>query len=405
MPLTDVAIKRAKPESKAYRLPDSGGLFLFVTPAGGKSWRWKYLVDGKQKLMTFGLYPDISLAEARELRDTARKRKNQGIDPMAERKTARLIRRVAAENSFETVGRAWFAHWKSNRTERHADYIMRRLETNVFPDLGSRPVSEIQALELVAMTKKIADRGALDIAKRSFQTCSQIFRYAIAHGLATRNPAADIKPSDILVARRATNFARVDAKELPELLRHIDAYQGTPTTRLAMKLMALTFVRTSELIGAYWSEFDFEAAQWRIPAHRMKMKTEHIVPLAPQTIEVLRTLQLISGHSKLLFPGERDHEKPMSNNTILGALKRMGYQGKMTGHGFRGVASTVLHEQGFEHEHIELQLAHTERKSVSAAYNHAKYLEQRRALMNHWANYLQASQGGQVLRPDFRRAA
>lgn len=405
MPLTDIATKKARPEARVYKFSAAGGLYLYVTPAGGKSWRWKYQIDGKENQMTFGLYPDVSLAEARELRDAARKQKKRGVDPMAERKTAKLLRRVAAENSFATVGKAWFTQWKGDRNARHADYTLRRLETNVFPEIGARPVSEIQTLELVAMTKKIADRGALDIAKRSFQTCSQIFRYAIAHGLATRNPAADIKPSDILVTRKKNNFARIDAKELPELLRHIEAYQGAATTRIAMKLMALTFVRTSELIGARWTEFDFDNAEWRIPAHRMKMKTEHIVPLAPQTIEVLRTLQIASGHSKLLFPGERDHEKPMSNNTILGALKRMGYQGRMTGHGFRGIASTVLHEQGFEHEHIELQLAHTERKSVSAAYNHAKYLEQRRALMSHWARYLQASLGGQVLRPDFRRAA
>ena len=405
MPLTDIAIKKARPEAKAYKLSDAGGLYLYITPAGGKSWRWKYQIDGKENQMTFGMYPDVSLSEARELRDSARKHKKRGVDPMAERKTAKLVRRVAAEDSFSTVGKAWFTQWKGDRNARHADYTLRRLETNVFPELGARPVSEIQTLELVAMTKKIADRGALDIAKRSFQTCSQIFRYAIAHGLATRNPAADIKPSDILATRKKKNFARIDARELPELLRHIEAYQGAVTTRIAMKLMALTFVRTSELIGARWTEIDFDNAEWRIPAHRMKMKAEHIVPLAPLTMEVLRTLQIASGHSKLLFPGERDHEKPMSNNPILGALKRMGYQGKMTGHGFRGIASTVLHEQGFEHEHIELQLAHTERKSVSAAYNHAKYLEQRRVLMNHWARYLQASLGGQVLRPDFRRAA
>lgn len=405
MPLTDIAIKKARPDVKAYKLSDAGGLYLYITPAGGKSWRWKYQIDGRENQITFGLYPDVSLAEARELRDAARKQKNRGVDPMAVRKTAKLVRRVAAENSFATVGKAWFIQWKGDRNARHADYTLRRLETNVFPELGARPVSEIQTLELVAMTKKIADRGALDIAKRSFQTCSQIFRYAIAHGLATRNPAADIKPSDILVTRKKNNFARIDAKELPQLLRHIEAYPGAATTRIAMKLMALTFVRTSELIGARWTEIDLQNAEWRIPAHRMKMKTEHIVPLAPQTVEVLRTLQIASGHSKLLFPGERDHEKPMSNNTILGALKRMGYQGKMTGHGFRGIASTVLHEQGFEHEHIELQLAHTERKSVSAAYNHAKYLDQRRVLMNHWARYLQASLGGQVLRPDFRQVA
>ena len=357
MPLTDVAIRRVQPAVKPRKLSDSGGLFLYVTPSGGKLWRWKYTVGGKEKLMALGQYPEVTLAEARVKRDDARKQKNCGVDPMAARKTAKLVRLVAAENSFATVGRAWFVQWKGDRNARHAGYTLRRLETNVFPEIGSRPVSEIQTLELVALVKKIASRGALDIAKRSFQTCGQIFRYAIAHGLASRNPAADVKPSDILATRKRTNFARIDAKELPDLLRHIEAYPGAAVTRLALKLMALTFVRTSELIGARWDEFDFENAEWRIPAHRMKMKTLHIVPLAPETIEVLRTLHIVSGHSALLFPGERDHEKPMSNNTILGALKRMGYLGRMTGHGFRGIASTVLHEQGFPHEHIELQLA------------------------------------------------
>jgi integrase len=324
---------------------------------------------------------------------------------MQERKTARLVRRIATENSFAAIARAWFEAWKGARNPRHADYVLRRLETDVFPEIGGRPVSDIQTLELVAMVKKIADRGAIDIAKRAYQTCGQIFRYAVAHGLAARNPAADVHPGDILATRKKTNFARIDAKELPELLRHIEAYQGTAVTRLAMKLMALTFVRTSELIGARWEEFDLDAAQWRIPAARMKMKTLHIVPLATQTLEILRTLHIVTGHSLLLFPGERDHEKSMSNNTILAALERMGYRGRMTGHGFRSIASTILHEQGFEHAHIELQLAHTERNSVSAAYNHALYLEQRTRLMQDWANYLEDCLGGKVITANFRKTA
>ena len=203
-----------------------------------------------------------------------------------------------------------------------------------------------------------------------------------------RNPASDIKPSDVLASRKAGNYARISAKELPELLRHIDGYAGAAVTRLAMKLMALTFVRTSELIGARWAEFDLEARRWDIPASRMKMKTPHIVPLSTQAVNVLQTLQLVSGRASLLFPGERDHEKSMSNNTILGALDRMGYKGRMTGHGFRGVASTILHERGFEHAHIELQLAHMERNEVSAAYNYATYLEPRGKMMQWWADYL-----------------
>ena len=274
---------------------------------------------------------------------------------------------------------------------------MRRFEANVFPHIGARPVSDIQAPELVAMLKAIEARGVSDLAKRALQTSSQVFRYAIAHGLAKRNPATDIKPGDVLASRQKQNLARIDGKELPELLRHIDAYQGAVTTRLAMKLMAMTFVRTTELIGARWSEFDLDAARWDIPAERMKMKTPHIVPLSRQAVNLLKTLQLISGHGAMLFPGERDHEKSMSNNTILKALERMGYKGRMTGHGFRGVASTLLHEMGFDHAHIEIQLAHQERNEVSAAYNHATYLKQRVELMQSWSDYLDNCTTGKVI--------
>ena len=252
------------------------------------------------------------------------------------------------------------------------------------------------------MVQAISKRGALDIAKRALQTSGQVFRYAVAHGLAQRNPASDIKPSDVLASRKAVNYARIGTKELPELLRHIEGYAGAAVTRLAMKLMALTFVRTSELIGACWAEFDLGARRWDIPASRMKMKTPHIVPLSTQAVNLLQTLQLVSGRSALLFPGERDHEKPMSNNTILGALDRMGYKGRMTGHGFRGVASTLLHEMGFDHAHIELQLAHQERNEVSAAYNYATYLQQRTKMMQYWADYLDGCSTGKVLA--FRRA-
>jgi integrase len=230
-----------------------------------------------------------------------------------------------------------------------------------------------------------------------------VFRFAIAHDLAKRNPVADIRPVDILPSRKKTNYARIDARELPELLRKIDMYQGSPTTRAAIKLMALTFVRTSELIGARWTEFDLKAGRWDIPAERMKMRAPHIVPLSTQAIELLRTLHTLSGHGALLFPGERDHEKPMSNNTILMALERMGYKGRMTGHGFRGVASTILHEQGHEHAHIELQLAHQERDQISASYNRATYLPQRAKMMQAWADHLDRTRAGNVMK--LRRAA
>jgi len=397
MPLTDTAIKKARPGDKPVKLSDGKGMYLLVNPVGSKLWRWKYRVLGKEKVMSLGAYPDVSLAQARDGMAQARKTLAGGDDPMAIRKADKVATRTAAENSFETVARLWWAHWKPARSEQHAGQVMRRFEANVFPHIGARPVSEIQAPELVLMLKFIEARGVNDLAKRALQTSSQVFRYAVAHGQATRNPATDIKPGDVLASRQKQNLARIDSKELPSLLRHIDVYQGAATTRLAMRLMAITFVRTSELIGARWAEFDLEGERWDIPAERMKMKAPHIVPLSTQAVNLLRTLHLITGHSVMLFPGERDHEKSMSNNTILKALERMGYKGRMTGHGFRGVASTLLHEMGFDHAHIELQLAHQDRDEVSAAYNHATYLKQRKKMMQAWGDYLDACMTAKVL--------
>ncbi|MDP3835046.1 MAG: integrase arm-type DNA-binding domain-containing protein [Hydrogenophaga sp.] len=400
MALTDTTCKNAKcpPDKVRLRLADSGGLYLEVVPTGGKLWRWKYRYGGKEKRLALGSYPAVSLAMARRARDTARDELKTGLDPVAAKKIAKAAHEAALANNFEVVARAWFEHWKGTKTERHSEYVMRRLEADVFPTLGPRPIAAITAPELLAVVKRIEARGAGDIAKRAWQTCGQVFRYAIAHGRAQRNPAADVRPADALKSRTKTHYARVEAKELPELLRKIEGYRGTPATRLAMKLMAFTFVRTGELIAARWEEFDLEAAEWRIPAERMKMRTPHIVPLSTQAVDIMRALEEMKGLSGLVFQGERDHEKPMSNGAILGALKRMGYGGRMTGHGFRGVASTILHELGFEHAHIELQLAHQERNQVSAAYNFATYLPQRRRMMQDWADHLdQLRQGAKII--------
>jgi len=404
MPLTDVEIRRAKAKEKAYRMSDGGSLYLWVTPAGGKLWRWAYTHEGKEKLMAFGKYPDVPLALARERHAEARRLLAIGLDPMVQRKAAKNAEKIAAENSFETIAKLWFDHWRAEKSAQHVDATRRRMDANILPLLGARPITEIEAPELVTMVKMIEGRGAADLAKRAMQNVGQIFRYAIAHGYAKRNPASEIRPADVLRPTHKTNLARIDAKELPALLRSMEVYQGTHVTRLAMKLMALTFVRTSELIGAKWAEFDMEAARWDIPAARMKMRDPHIVPLASQAIEVLEMLRLLTGSSEWLFPGDRSSKKPMSNNTILGALKRMGYKGRMTGHGFRGLASTILHEQGYPHEHIELQLAHAPRNAVSASYNHALYLEPRARMMQEWANFLERTQRGGKLLP-FRGSA
>lgn len=395
--LTDVKIRMAKPRATDYKLTDGRGLHLLVRKTGSKLWQFRYRFGGKEQTASFGRYPDVSLAEARDKRDASRKLLAQQINP-----TATPAAAVAAPVSptFETMAKQWLAVWRPGKTARHVDYTERRLETNVFSILGQRPISEVQAPEIVQLLTALQSRGVGDLAYRTYQTIHAVFRHAVAHGHATRNPAADFKPSDVLASLRKSNYARVDEKKLPDLLRAIDTYSGEPGTRLAMKLLALTFVRTRELIEATWDEIDLQAAQWRIPAARMKMKSVHIVPLAAQTVELLRTLHRVSGRTPFLFPGQRRGDKllkPISNNTILKALERMGYKGQMTGHGFRGIASTLLHEQGYPHDHIELQLAHQNRDAVSAAYNYAQYLPQRAQMMQAWADYLDRCRQDEVV--------
>ncbi len=388
MKLTDSIIKAAKPKDKRYNLADGKGLVLLVQPDGQKAWRIRYYFNEKEKMLSLGFYPGVSLAAARQEHTRFKELLAKSIDPSENRKEEKQQAAIAAANSFESVARQWWNHWKHDKTERHADYTIRRMETDIFPAIGAKPVNDITAAQLIAMIRKVESRGALDIAKRVLTMCGQVMRYAVAHGLAERNPAADIKPSDVLKPAKKTNHARLSEKELPELLRKIDGYDGQPLTRLAMQLMALTFVRTGELIGARWDEIDLTKREWRIPAERMKMKTPHIVPLSDQALTVLEEIRKLAADDVLLFPSERRDGKSMSNNTILYALYRLGYHSRMTGHGFRGIASTILHEQGFNHDHIELQLAHTQRDAVSAAYNHALYLEPRARMMQEWADYL-----------------
>jgi integrase len=399
--LTEAKLKNARCPSdrKRIRLADDGGLYLEVTPASAR-WFWKYRLpaadaSGKPKLiekrLALGSYPAVSIKAARSARDAARLALRGGMDPAQQRKVERNARRLNLGNTFEAVARGWHADWKGARSERHARYVLRRLEMDAFPVIGATPVADVTAPMLIAMAKRIESRDALHLSKRTLQSCGQILRYAVAHGLIERNPAADFKPLDVLKQAKATSYARVDARELPELLRKMEAYGGAPHTRFAMKLMALTFVRTGELIAAQWDEFedlDGEAPTWRIPAERMKMRTEHLVPLSTQAVAVLSCLSEIRGPSAYVFPGERDRKSHISNGTILVALKRMGYAGRMTGHGFRSVASTVLHELGWRHDLIELQLAHLVGNAVSRAYNTAQHLPERRKLLQAWADHL-----------------
>lgn len=383
MSLTEVGIKAIKPADKITRHFDTAGLYLEVSPAGGRWWRFKYRFDGKEKRLSLGTYPTVSLKAARVARDEARLLVAQGMDPGEKRKAAKAA--ASGADQFEVVAREWYAHWKIGKDARYADYVINRLEGDVFPELGRKPIDTITARDVVALLKKIEERGVIDLAHKALGKISQIFRYAVAHEKAPRNPAADIKPADVLKPKKKRNMARIDARELPALLVAIDDYDGKPLTRLALRIMTLTFVRTSELIQAKWSEIDGD--YWRIPDERMKEDdSPHIVPLSRQAKRVLQEIGEISGDGDWIFPGER--RGAMSNNTILYALYRMGYRSRMTGHGFRGLASTILHEQGWPHEHIELQLAHHERDEVSAAYNHALYLEPRARMMQAWADYL-----------------
>lgn len=414
--LTATECKNARcPEGKKWvRLSDGGGLYLEVWPAGPKSpegmkaWRWKFRHEGKEKRLALGTFPAVSLAEARSRRDAARRQLDAGTDPAAARKAAKAAPAGAAATTFEAVARRWWAEWASNKNERHAGYALRRLELDAFPVIGARQVAELTAPQLVAMAKRIEARGAGELARRLLATCGQVLRWAVAHGLAERNAGADVKPGDVLKPRDVENHARIGAAELPELLRKVAAYEGSAATRFALQLLALTFVRTQELTGARWGEFDLQAGEWRIPAERMKRRRLHVVPLSRQAVELLETWRTARGEDRtgpqdLLFPGERDHAQPMSSNTMLFALYRMGYRGRMTGHGFRGLASTVLNEMGHRADVIEAQLAHVEGNKVRAAYNHAQYLPERHELMQAWADYMEAARDTGKVVP-FRRA-
>jgi integrase len=394
MPLTDTAIRNAKPRSKPYRMFDSGGLYLEVTPSGGRLWRLKYRVAGREKRLALGAYPDIGLKVARQRRDEARNQLAEGVDPGAARKAAKVSQ--AGLESFEAVAREWHAKFAPHWVASHGDRILKRLEADVFPWLGSRPIAEIKAPELLAAARRIHSRGALETAHRAMQNCGQVFRYAVATGRAERDPSQDLRGA-LPQPKQRHHASIVEPKRIGGLLRSIDAYEGYFATKCALRLAPLVFVRPGELRKAVWDEFNLDAAEWRIPAARMKMREQHVVPLSQQAIAILRELEPKTGRGipakpdapRYLFPGARSRQRPMSENAVLAALRRMGYsKDEMTGHGFRSMASTLLHEQGWNHQAIERQLAHAERNAVSAAYNFAEHLPERRRMMQAWAEYL-----------------
>lgn len=386
MPLSDTAIRLLKPKTKPFKVADGGGLFLLVQPTGAKWWRYKYRFNGKEKLMALGAYPTVTLREARNRHHNARKLVEAGSDPSEAKRESKRRLKLKAENTFEALAREWCESRKEVWVTSYSEDMVARLERHIYPKLGHRPVAEISAPELLEAVRAVEESGARDMAKRLVQVSGQVFRYAIATGRAERNPAGDLRGALKPVARK--HQAHLKEAELPEFLQKLESYDGHPQTKLAMRLLLLTFVRTIELRGAKWTEVDFEKAEWRIDAGRMKMREAHIVPLSKQAVVILEALKKLSGHREFVFPNLQRAFGCMSENTVLYALYRMGYHSRATGHGFRSTASTILNENGFAPDVIERQLAHCERNKVRAAYNHAQYLPERRKLMQWWADYL-----------------
>jgi integrase len=403
MSLTDVAIRKAKPginpkgepTSKPYKMGDTGGLYLEVVPAGGKWWRFKYRHGGKEKRLALGTYPDTGLADARDKRDAARKLLAAGVDPGEQRKAAKAAGEDRAANSFEVIAREWHAKQSATWVELHASRIMLRMENDIFPWLGSRPIAGITAKEFLATVNRIVDRGATESAHRVLQNCGQVLRYAIATGRAERNPVADLRGA-LPPVKQSHLAAITDPHAIGGLLRAMDAYQGSFVTRCALRLAPLLFVRPGELRQAEWAEFDLDAAQWNLPAEKMKMREPHLVPLAPQAVKILRELQALTGSGRYLFPSPRSPQRPMSNNGVLSALRRMGYgTQEMSGHGFRAMARTVLDEVlHFRPDYIEHQLAHAVKDPNGRAYNRTAHLAERRKMMAAWADYLDGLRAG-----------
>lgn len=384
--LTDIIARTIKPREKIFRIFDEKGLYLEINPNGGKYWRFKYRFDGKEGRLAFGVYPEVSLKEARDKRDEARKKISNSINPSEEKKLAKITRMVEAENSFEHVAREWHEKQKDRYTIKHHKAVLTRLENDAFPLIGSRPISQIKAPELLVTVQKIEKRGAVDLSHRVLQTCGQIFRYAIATGRTDRDISADLRGA--LTVRKKVNHANLKEDQLPEFLKRLEMYQGEEQTKIALKILVLTFVRTAELRGMKWNELNFDTAQWHIPAERMKMREKHIVPLSKQVIELLQQVRRLHNNPDFVFPSRINPHKPTSENTLIYAIYRMGYHSKTTAHGFRATASTILNEKNFRADVIEKQLAHGERNKVRASYNHAQYLPERKEMMQWWADYL-----------------
>jgi integrase len=393
MKLTDTFVRNIKSDGKMQKHADGGGLYLHISPAGGQRWRMAYRFDGKQKTLSFGAYPAVSLKDARTRREEAKKQLAAGIDPGAHKKAVKAAIRAEATTSFEIVAREWHIKQSAAWVQGHSEKIIARLEKYIFPLIGAKPVNTITASELLEALRRIEAKGTIETAHRALQNCSQVFRYAIATDRAERDTAADLRGA--LVPVKSGNFATVTEPDtIGALLRDINAYPGNAVVCAALRMAPYVFVRPGELRRAEWPEINLDAAEWRIPAARMKMRETHIVPLARQVMGILTDLHQYTGHSRYLFPSLRADSAPISDVTLLAALRRLGYgKEEMTVHGFRSMASTLLNEQGYNRDWIERQLAHGERNAVRAAYNYAEYLPERRRMMQEYADHLDELRG------------
>jgi len=389
--LTDTKIKNSKPIERTYKMGDSGGLYLSIQPNGSKYWRMKYRFSGREKLLALGVYPAVSLLEAREKRDQAKKLLSNKSDPAELKK--RLKHNISGlyGNTFSVIAMEWIQTKQHLWSKSYLLAVKKILENNVYPVLGNRPLANISSPELLSLLRKVEERGAYTLTRKLLFTCGQIFRYAIATGRAERNPAPDLRGA--LVSHQKSHFKYLSDQDLRGFLKHLDSSSLNPQLILAIKLIQLTFVRTNELIGAKWEEFNFERKEWRIPATRMKRREQLLVPLSTQSLKILESLKSISRSDEFVFPAIRSPLKPMSSKSILKGIYTLGYQSKTTTHGFRGSASTILNENGFRAEVIEYQLSHTEKNKVRASYNHAQYLPERKAMMQWWGDYLDSMRG------------
>jgi len=396
--LTVMEIDSAKPRAKTWRLHDQRGLYLEVTPTGGRRWRFKYSFGGKEKRLSLGVYPDVPLKLARERRELLRQSVAAGVDPSVTRKQEKRDQIDGVKDSFEAIAREWFDRFSPNWDSRYAGLVIRRLEAEAFPWLGTRKITAIKPVELLTVLRRIEKRGALETAHRVMQYAGKVFRYAVATSRAERDITVDLRGA-LPPTKERHHATQTNPKSVAELLRAIEGYEGAFVTKCALRLSPMLFVRQGELRQAEWSEIDIENAEWRIPAARMKMRAPHIVPLSRQAIDVLRELQAVRRNGKYVFPGAAHIYRPMSSNTVNGALRRLGYTNEeMTAHGFRSMASTLLNEHGWNRDAIERQLAHADRDSIRATYNYAEYLPERRRMMQWWADYLDALRNGTPLK-------